>query len=183
MSLDEQAIGDHFSRWRRAAQANDVQAMLDMIADDARFLVAGREPFGRTSSRACRAACNRESSTSNRRSAISPCKATSPGRGASSPWRSPRRRARTPRSATAIPSRCSAATVTGSGGCCAMRICSCASTPERAAARLSRANGCKQQIRFKLRLRARQLAASYSVTQPITNTSASAMRRNTACDM
>jgi len=47
MSLDEQAIGDHFSRWRRAAQANDVQAMLDMIADDARFLVAGREPFGK----------------------------------------------------------------------------------------------------------------------------------------
>ena len=47
MSADESAIGNYFSRWRRAAQANDLAAMLDLIADDAVFLVAGREPFGK----------------------------------------------------------------------------------------------------------------------------------------
>ena len=47
MSADESAIGNYFSRWRRAAEANDLVAMLDLIAEDAVFLVAGREPFGK----------------------------------------------------------------------------------------------------------------------------------------
>ena len=47
MSVDEHAIGNYFSRWRQAAEANDLAAMLQLIADDAVFLVAGREPFGK----------------------------------------------------------------------------------------------------------------------------------------
>ncbi|MEP6941060.1 MAG: SgcJ/EcaC family oxidoreductase [Rudaea sp.] len=45
--LQEDTIGHYFSRWQHAAVANDLAAMLEMIADDAVFLVAGREPFGK----------------------------------------------------------------------------------------------------------------------------------------
>ena len=77
MSADESAIGNYFSRWQRAAVANDLAAMLDPIADDAIFLVAGREPFGKREFAAMQAGMRPfrlefESTTS-------PRKATSPG--------------------------------------------------------------------------------------------------------
>jgi uncharacterized protein (TIGR02246 family) len=44
---DEQAIRDLVARWNEAAIAGDVEAVLTLIAEDAVFLVAGREPFGK----------------------------------------------------------------------------------------------------------------------------------------
>jgi len=44
---DEQAIRDVVARWFAASQAGDTRAVLDLMTDDAVFMVAGREPFGK----------------------------------------------------------------------------------------------------------------------------------------
>jgi uncharacterized protein (TIGR02246 family) len=47
MSTDEQAICDLVARWTEASMAGDVETVLSLIAEDAVFQVAGREPFGK----------------------------------------------------------------------------------------------------------------------------------------
>jgi len=47
MSSDEQQIRDLVARWMAATKAGDVAAVLDLMTDDAQFLVAGRPPFGK----------------------------------------------------------------------------------------------------------------------------------------
>lgn len=49
MHNDEQAIRDLVARWNNASMIGDVATVVSMIADDAVFLVAGREPFGKES--------------------------------------------------------------------------------------------------------------------------------------
>jgi uncharacterized protein (TIGR02246 family) len=49
MQNDEQAIRDLVARWNNASMAGDVATVLSMIAEDAVFLIAGREPFGKES--------------------------------------------------------------------------------------------------------------------------------------
>ena len=45
MQTDEQAIRELVGRWMAATRAGDVDAVLDLIAEDAVFLVAGRPPM------------------------------------------------------------------------------------------------------------------------------------------
>src|SRR5258708_33598879 len=47
MTDDERAIRDLVSTWMTATQAGDTATVLSLIADDAVFMVAGREPFGK----------------------------------------------------------------------------------------------------------------------------------------
>jgi uncharacterized protein (TIGR02246 family) len=47
MDDDERAIRELVQNWMSATKAGDLQAVLDMMADDVIFVVAGREPFGK----------------------------------------------------------------------------------------------------------------------------------------
>jgi uncharacterized protein (TIGR02246 family) len=44
---DERAIRDLVATWMKASEAGDLQTVLSLIADDAVFMVPGREPFGK----------------------------------------------------------------------------------------------------------------------------------------
>lgn len=46
-SSDEQQIRDLVATWMAATKAGDVAAVLDLMTDDAVFLVAGQPPFGK----------------------------------------------------------------------------------------------------------------------------------------
>jgi uncharacterized protein (TIGR02246 family) len=47
MSDDEQAIRTLIDTWMAATAAGDLSAVLNLMADDVVFLVAGRQPFGK----------------------------------------------------------------------------------------------------------------------------------------
>jgi uncharacterized protein (TIGR02246 family) len=47
MGDDERAIRELLDTWHRATAAGDTGIVLDLMADDALFLVAGRDPFGK----------------------------------------------------------------------------------------------------------------------------------------
>lgn len=47
MTDDEQAIRDLVATWIKASESGDAQTVLGLIADDAIFMVPGREPFGK----------------------------------------------------------------------------------------------------------------------------------------
>ena len=47
MSDDERAIHELVATWMSASQAGDVKTVLGLMADDALFMVPGREPFGK----------------------------------------------------------------------------------------------------------------------------------------
>jgi uncharacterized protein (TIGR02246 family) len=47
MSPDERAIRDLIATWLAASKAGDTQTVLGLMADDAVFMVPGREPFGK----------------------------------------------------------------------------------------------------------------------------------------
>jgi len=47
MTDDERSIRELVATWMQASQAGDVQTVLGLMADDAVFMVPGREPFGR----------------------------------------------------------------------------------------------------------------------------------------
>jgi uncharacterized protein (TIGR02246 family) len=47
MTEDERAIRDLVATWMSASQAGDVKAVLGLMADEALFMVPGREPFGK----------------------------------------------------------------------------------------------------------------------------------------
>src|SRR4029450_8603011 len=47
MTDDERAIRELVERWQRATTAGDTDTVLDLMADDALFLVPGQEPFGK----------------------------------------------------------------------------------------------------------------------------------------
>lgn len=47
MHTDEQAIRDLVARWSDASMAGNVDEVLKLIAEDAVFHVAGREPYGK----------------------------------------------------------------------------------------------------------------------------------------
>src|SRR5919204_3980125 len=47
MTEDERAIHELVATWMSASQAGDVKTVLGLIADDALFMVPGREPFGK----------------------------------------------------------------------------------------------------------------------------------------
>jgi len=47
MSDDERAIRDLVATWMSASQAGDLKTVLDLMADDAIFMVPGQEPFGK----------------------------------------------------------------------------------------------------------------------------------------
>ena len=47
MSADEKAIRELIDRWMRATAHGDLQTVLSLMADDAVFMVPGREPFGK----------------------------------------------------------------------------------------------------------------------------------------
>jgi len=47
MQNDEQAIRDLVTKWNEATAKSDVETVMDLIADDAVFQVAGRAPFGK----------------------------------------------------------------------------------------------------------------------------------------
>jgi uncharacterized protein (TIGR02246 family) len=47
MGDDERAIRALLDTWHRATAAGDTAGVLDLMADDALFLTAGREPFGK----------------------------------------------------------------------------------------------------------------------------------------
>jgi uncharacterized protein (TIGR02246 family) len=47
MTDDERAIRDLLATWFDATKKGDTQTVLDLITDDAVFMVPGREPFGR----------------------------------------------------------------------------------------------------------------------------------------
>ena len=47
MTDDERAIRDLVATWMAASQAGDVSTVLGRMADDAVFMVPGREPFGK----------------------------------------------------------------------------------------------------------------------------------------
>ena len=47
MSDDERAIREVMASWMAASSAGDVPRVLDLMADDAVFLVPGRQPFGK----------------------------------------------------------------------------------------------------------------------------------------
>jgi len=44
---DESEIRELVAKWMSATKAGDSEAVLDLMADDAVFLVAGRHPFGK----------------------------------------------------------------------------------------------------------------------------------------
>jgi uncharacterized protein (TIGR02246 family) len=52
MSEDETAIRELVETWMRATKAGDVETVLGLMADDAIFMVPGREPFGKDEFRA-----------------------------------------------------------------------------------------------------------------------------------
>ena len=47
MQNDEQTIRDLVAKWNGATIAGDIETICGMIADDAVFHVAGRDPFGK----------------------------------------------------------------------------------------------------------------------------------------
>lgn len=47
MTDDERAIRDLVTTWMRASEAGDTNTVLGLMADDALFMVPGREPFGK----------------------------------------------------------------------------------------------------------------------------------------
>ena len=47
MSEDERAIRELVATWMRASRDGDVATVLGLMADDAVFMVPGREPFGK----------------------------------------------------------------------------------------------------------------------------------------
>jgi uncharacterized protein (TIGR02246 family) len=47
MTDDERAIRDLVATWMAASQAGDVDTVLGLMTDDAIFMTAGREPFGK----------------------------------------------------------------------------------------------------------------------------------------
>ena len=47
MTDDERAIRALVARWLEASRAGDVAAVLELMTDDAVFMVPGREPFGK----------------------------------------------------------------------------------------------------------------------------------------
>src|SRR5262245_845731 len=47
MTDDERAIRGLISTWMNASQAGDTAKVLSLMTDDAVFMVAGREPFGK----------------------------------------------------------------------------------------------------------------------------------------
>ena len=47
MTSDERAIRDLVATWMEASKAGDTQTVLALMADDAVFMVPGREPFGK----------------------------------------------------------------------------------------------------------------------------------------
>jgi uncharacterized protein (TIGR02246 family) len=47
MTDDERAIRDLVATWMSASKAGDTETVLSLIADDAVFMVVGREPFGK----------------------------------------------------------------------------------------------------------------------------------------
>ncbi len=52
MSEDERAIRELVATWMSASRAGDTETVLSLIADDAEFMVVGREPFGKEAFRA-----------------------------------------------------------------------------------------------------------------------------------
>jgi len=48
MTEDERAIRELIATWMRASIAGDTDTVLSLMADDAVFMVAGQEPFGKT---------------------------------------------------------------------------------------------------------------------------------------
>jgi uncharacterized protein (TIGR02246 family) len=52
MSEDERAIRELVATWMAASKAGDSATVLDLIADDALFMVVGQEPFGKEAFRA-----------------------------------------------------------------------------------------------------------------------------------
>ncbi len=52
MSEDERAIRELVATWMSASRAGDTETVLGLIADDAQFMVVGREPFGKEAFRA-----------------------------------------------------------------------------------------------------------------------------------
>ena len=47
MTEDERAIRNLIDTWMSATQKGDVETVLDLIADDVIFMVAGQKPFGK----------------------------------------------------------------------------------------------------------------------------------------
>lgn len=47
MKSDEQEIRDLITTWMKATKAGDTDTVLGLMADDAKFLVAGHPPFGK----------------------------------------------------------------------------------------------------------------------------------------
>jgi uncharacterized protein (TIGR02246 family) len=52
MTEDERAIRALVQRWMDATRANDAETVLELMADDAIFMVPGTEPFGKEAFRA-----------------------------------------------------------------------------------------------------------------------------------
>ncbi len=52
MTEDERAIRELVATWMSASRAGDTETVLSLIADDAEFMVVGREPFGKDAFRA-----------------------------------------------------------------------------------------------------------------------------------
>lgn len=52
VSNDEQAIRQMVDKFLSASQANDLETVLSLLADDVIFMVPGREPFGKEAFRA-----------------------------------------------------------------------------------------------------------------------------------
>jgi uncharacterized protein (TIGR02246 family) len=47
MTNDERAIRDLIATWMTASQVGDTETVLELMTDDAVFMVPGREPFGK----------------------------------------------------------------------------------------------------------------------------------------
>lgn len=47
MTSDERAIRELVDTWMSATQRGDIDAVLDLMTEDAVFMVPGREPFGK----------------------------------------------------------------------------------------------------------------------------------------
>lgn len=47
MQTDEQEIRELVSKWMKATKEGDSEMVLSLMADDAKFLVAGQPPFGK----------------------------------------------------------------------------------------------------------------------------------------
>src|SRR5262249_32988697 len=52
MTEDERAIRELVATWMAASKAGDTETVLNLIADDAVFMVVGQEPFGKEAFRA-----------------------------------------------------------------------------------------------------------------------------------